>query len=232
MKIEELIWDVFEIKKALEDDSDLEEMWVLHKLNQWRSVLIPQEFAITQVINPVWLQRIRKFSWTKTNAADDPAIEYNSITLGKYTIPRVVSLPDDQGTYRISGSASIIPFEPTDFNTLMMKAEVQEDVQGDYGYYCKVGDVIYIYPFIMEGSAAIIAENPFDVQVLDAGVFRNMVFTDEYPLDGNLAQRALLELLTKDMAISEGAITDIVNDAQNQLKILKDVQGQVPGNTR
>jgi len=223
MKIEELIWDVFEIKGALEDESDLEPMWVLYKLSQYRAVFIPQEFALTQEINPVWLQRLHKFSWEKVTAADDPAIIYNSITLGKAAIPRVISLPDDQGTYRVSGSGAILQFEPVDFNLLMMKSEIGEEKHGEYGYYSKVGDVIYISPYIMEGSAILIAENPLDIQVHDpsTGVLRDMLFTDDYPLDGNLAQRALIEFLTKDMAVAEGAITDIINDSQSQLKILK-----------
>lgn len=228
MKIEELLWDVFEIKGALEDDSDLEETWVLYKLNQYRAVFIPQEYAITQQINPVWLQRVHKFSWEKVTAADDPAIVYNSVTLGKYTIPRVISLPDDQGTYRISGSGAIQQFEPIDFNLMMMKADVGEESHGEYGYYTKIGDVIYIRPYIMEGSAVIIAENPLNVPILDplTGLLRGMLFTDEYPLDGNLAQRSIIEFLTKDMAISEATITDIINDSQSQLKILKDEQAR------
>jgi len=224
MTFEEIIWDIMEIKGALEDDSDLEELWLLHKINQYRAVHIVAEYGLTNEIDPVWLQRIYKFKWVKTTAADDPAITYNSITLGKATLPRTVKLPEDFGTYRIAGSGAILQFEPCDFNRLMMKAEIGEESHGEYGYYSKVGDVIYETPYLMEGSAIIIAENPMDIQINDAGTLRDMTFEDQYPLDPLLAQRVILDLLTKDLAIADGAITDIINDSQKELKIMKDEQ--------
>lgn len=227
MTFEEIIYDIMEIKGALDDDSELEPMWVLHKINQYRGVHIAAEYRLTNEIDPIWLQRVRKFSWVRTNAADDPSIVYNSVTLGKYKIPRVVKLPEDIGTYHISGSGSIMQFEKTDFNTLMMKQEIGEDKHGEYGYYSKVGDTIYITPYIMEGSAIIIAENPLNIEINDGGVLRARTFTDDYPLDPVIAQRVILDFLTKDMKIAEGAIADIINDSQSQLNILKDEQGSV-----
>jgi len=226
MTFEEYIYDIMEIKGAIEDDSDLEPMWVLHKLNQYRAVHIVAEYASNHEIDPVWLQRIYKFKFAKTNASDDPSITYNSITLGKAVLPRTVKLSEDIGTYRISGSGAILQFEPCDFNRLMMKIEIGEESHGQYGYYAKLGDTVYIHPYIMEGSAIIIAENPMDVQINDNGILRDMTFADEYPLDPLLAQRALLDFLTKDMAIAEGTITDIINDSQDKLKILKDNEGE------
>lgn len=77
----------------------------------------------------------------------------------------------------------------------------------------------------MEGSAIVIAENPMDIQINDAGTLRDMTFTDQYPLDPILAQRALLDFLTKDMQIADGVVTDIINDSQREFKIMKDEQG-------
>jgi hypothetical protein len=48
-----------------------------------------------------------------------------------------------------------------------------------------------------------------------------MTFDDDYPLDIALAQKIVLEILTKDLAISEGSIPDIINDSQKQFKLLK-----------
>jgi hypothetical protein len=223
MTIEEIIWDIMEIKKALEDDSDMEELWVFYKLNHYRAIHIVNEYNLTNEIDPVWLQRIHKFDWIKTTAADDPAIVNNSITLGKYKIPRTIKLKEDIGTYRISGSSNINQFEYCDFNRLILNAELNQKSEG-YAYYSKIGDNIYIYPYIMQGSAHIIAENPMDIQINDNGVLKDMTFADDYPLDPSLAQKVILDFLTKDLAISDGTITDIINDSQNQFKVLKDEQ--------
>lgn len=226
MTIEEILYDILEIKGAIEDDSDIEEMWLFHKINSWRAVLIQQEFALSNTVNPLWLQRVTRFKFEKCTPADDPAITTSSIVLSKATLPKVVSLPDDLGTYRVSGSGAILQFEPCDFNTLLMKVEIEEALNGSYGYYSKIGGTLYAWPLSMEGSAIIIAENPFDVQVFENGALRDMLFTDDYPVDLALAQKIVLEILTKDLAIAEGSITDIVNDSQRQLKIMKNVNGK------
>jgi hypothetical protein len=222
MTFEEFIWDIMEIKGAINDDADLEESWVLYKLNQYRALHIAAEYALNNEIDPLWLQRIHKFSWERTDAADDPAITINSLTFGKAKLPKVIKLPEDIGTYRIAGSGVIKQYSPTDFASLIMKADFGNDNNEGYGYYSKIGDTVYSWPYISEGSAIIIAEDPMSVQINDNNVLRDMVYSDEYPLDSLLAQRALIDFLQKDMALKDGSITDIINDAQDKLKILKD----------
>lgn len=221
MKVSEFIYDIKEILGVIDSDSDMSDLWILYKINQYRAVHILQEYLLTNEIDASWLQRIRSFKWIKCNAADDPAIIYNSITLGKAIIPRTIKLPDDIGTYRISGSGSIQQFESCDFNRLMMIAEMNLIENYGYGYYSKIGDTIYSYPYMMEGSAMIIAENPLDIQINDNGILRDMTFDDDYPLDPVLAQRVIIDIFTKDIKINQSVIDDIINDAQNQFKILK-----------
>lgn len=229
MTVEEIIYDVKEIKAALEDDTDLEDLWLLYKINNYRAALISENYRIEPEIDPAWLQRTGKFAFTKTDAADDPAITVNSITLGRATLPDIVSLPNDLGLNRLSGSGGIVGFEPTDFDTLVMKALVKEEIHRNFGYYARIGTSAYIYPYKMEGAAVIIAENPMDVQVLDGSAFRDRIFTDPYPLDARLAQAVVIQILTKDLNINEQAITDVVNDSQSNLRIMKD--GQAPQKT-
>ena len=221
MTAAEIIWDILEIKHALEDDSDIEELWLLHKINSYRQIFIQQEYALNNHIDPTWLQRYPKFELTNVKAADDPSITLGSITLSKGTIPKVISLPDDLGCYRIAGSSGILQFEPCDFNTLMMKIEIDEEMNNRYGYYSRIGELVYLYPVIPEASAILIAENPIDVPVHETGVIRARTLNDEYPLDIGLAQRVVLEICTKDFAISEGSIPDIINDSQRQFKIMR-----------
>lgn len=222
MTFEEIIWDVMEIKGAVNDDSDIEELWVLFKINHYRAVHIEAEYRMNNQMDPSWFQRYHQFTWEKVNAADDPAVALSSVTLGKANIPSVVHLPDDQGVIRVSGSSGILQYEPCDFNRLMMKSQV-EQANSKYGYYSRVGNILYSYPYNLYGSAILIAHNPLDVPINDNGAVREMTFGDDYPLDPVLAQRAILDLLTKDFAISENAIADLVNDSQSQLKILSEI---------
>jgi len=222
MTIEELVYDVKEIKSALEDDVDLDDSWILKKANSYRAILIPQIYAQNPEINPSWLQSTEKLLFTKTNAADDTTVTVNSITLGRVHIPFVVALPDDMGLYRISGSGNIIGFEPTDFDTLMMKAYVGESVSRNYGWYSRIGNFVYTYPFVPEGKAQIIAEDPTSMKYYDGTEYRDYQVSDPYPLDQGTAQMVILQILTVDLKLNEQAITDIVNDSQISLKLMKD----------
>lgn len=222
MTIEELVYDIMEIKGALEDDRELDETWLLMKINNYRAIAIYQQYALDPVIDPTWLQVIQKFDFTMTNAADDPSITVNSITLGRAICPAVVSLPEDLGFNRLSGSGGIISFEPTDFDTLIMKALVKEEIHRNYGYYARVGRFVYVFPYIMEGKAVIIAEDPTSIPIHDGSAYRDHLVTDPYPLDPKTAQAVILQILTNDLKLSDQSITDIVNDSQTSLKIMKD----------
>lgn len=221
MTTAEIIWDVLELKHALEDDSDIDELWVLHKINSYRELFIRQDYEMNNLINPSWIQRVHKIETSKVSAADDPSITLSSIWLSKASIPSVIALPYDLGVYRISGSSSITQFQPCDFNTLMMRIEIGEEMNSHYGYYSRIGNDIYLYPLCMEISGLIVAQNPMDIQINDSGTLRARTLEDEYPVDLAMAQKIVLEICTKDFAISEGSIPDILNDSQRTFKVLR-----------
>jgi hypothetical protein len=230
MTSELLVYDIFEIKSLLEDDHDIDQLWVLSKYNSYRAIFINQEYAVKAEIKPVWLQRLHKQNVEKVTSADDPNIVLSSISVGKVVLPSLVALPDDLGLYRVSGSSGIIQFDPMEFNTMMMKIDIGEERNGQYGYCARIGNNLYLYPNPMEIQALVIAENPFDVQINDAGTLRTMLVTDEYPMERDMAQKIALEILTKDLALNDKAITDIINDSQSQLKLLKG--GGLRGNSQ
>jgi hypothetical protein len=230
MTAEDFVYDVFEIKALLEDDHDIDQLWVLNKFNNYRSIYIKQDIALNNEIRPVWLQRLHKQKTKKVNSADDPNISLTSITLSKVTLPKLMSVNDDLGLYRVTGSAGISHFDLMDFNTMIMKIDIKEERMGQYGYAARIGNDLYLYPLTMEIQALVLAENPFDIQINDNGVLRNMLVTDEYPMERDMAQRIVLDILTKDLAINDKAITDIVNDSQQQFKLLKSGSNQFAEN--
>jgi len=221
MKIADIVYDVFEILNQLEDDRDIDELWLLSKINSYRAIAIQDEYKTTREINPIWLQRVRKFAFKRVNAADDSNVTNGSITIGKYSLPSVIGLPDDQGINRVAGSSAIRTLDFIDFNTMMLKAEL-EDVEPGYGYYSKIQNDIYCWPFLLEGSAVVIAENPFDIPEINTGdlAAKEPSVLDNYPIDAANAQKIILEILTKEFQINMKSISDITNDSQSQLKLL------------
>lgn len=221
MSAEDLIYDILEIKNALEDDNDIDESWLLNKINLYRQFRIAADYAVNHEIKPVWLQRLRKQSVQKVTSADDPSIDITSIAVGKVTLPGILALPDDMGLNRVSGSAGILTYDQIDFDTMMMKVCFDEERMGEFGYCSRIGNDLYLYPYAMEIQAVIIAENPFDIPVMDATTkaLRAMTVADPYPLDGESAQWITLEILTKDLNLNAQMVSDIVNDSQSQLKL-------------
>lgn len=227
MTAEELVYDILEIKNALEDDRSLDELWLLNKINMYRTVFIYQDFLVNQEIKPAWVQRLRKQPVKKVTAADDPAIVVSSIQLGKVTIPSLLSLPDDQGLIRVSGSSGITSFDQIDFDTLMLKLNFNESRMGEFGYCSRIGNDLFLYPLTREIQALLIVDDPFSIQVLGSdNILRDMLVTDEYPVDLMTAQKIILEILTKDLLLNAQSISDIVNDSQSQFKILQNSGGQ------
>jgi len=222
MTIEELIYDIKEIEAALEDDSELEDPWLLHKINNYRAAGIAEQYEAFPVVDPSWLQSIPLTTTEQVKASDDPSVTEGSIDLSRVTLPEVISLPEDMGVYRLSGSGGIIGFEPTDYDTLVMKALVGEPMAPSYGYYARIGLFAYIYPQVMEVKANIIAADPTSVQIYTGSEYRDFTVSDQYPIDPRMAQMIILKILTVDLKLNEQAVLDLVNDSQVPLKVMKD----------
>ena len=175
------------------------------------------------------MQRHPQFTWEKVTSADDPNVTNASITLGKYKLPKVIGLPEDLGLYQLMGSGGIRLYSKDDFAVMLMRAEIQEERHSRHGYYSKLGDVVYSFPYEIYGQAVLIAENPMDVPMIENNVQRSLTFADEYPTDPSIVQQCILQILTKDLKISDEQVSDIINDSQEQLKIMKDVARQTAG---
>jgi hypothetical protein len=187
--------------------------------------MIQNHYAQKGYIETSWIQRYPSFDFEKVLSADDPAVGWGSITLGKFKLPKIISLPEQLGLFQVFGSGRAKPLSITDFSTMIMRASIDEELPKGSGFVSQIGDEIYVYPYIMKGQAHILASNPMEVPLIESGQKRDMVATDEYPLDSGMAQMIILEILTKDLNISNQSISDIVNDAQSGLKILQNAGG-------
>jgi hypothetical protein len=223
MSGEDLVFDVLEIKNALEDDHDYDELWILRKINNYRSIFILQDYLLNQEISPSWIQRLRKQKVVKVTSADDPSIDFTSIDLGKVTLPSLISLPDDGALIRVSGSSGITTFDAISFDNLMLKLTFKEERTGEFGWRARVGNDLFLYPLVAEIQAIIIADDPMEIQVLDpvTGLMRDRLITDEYPIDSMIAQQIILEIVTKDLQLNAQSVSDIVNDSKHQLRVMQ-----------
>ena len=230
MTAAEIVFDILEIKNAINDDREIDEVWLIHKFNAHRSLQIIEEFKQSNEIRSMWLMRLYKQEVKKVTSADDPSIISTSIELGKVHLPNIVAIPNDAGFVRLTGSSGILTFDPVSYDTLMLKIMFEEEKMGEFGYYTQIGNDVFLWPYVREVQAIIIPEDPFDIQIIDpiTKVLRDFGITDDYPLDIDMCQKVIWEVLTKDLAYNDQQVRDIVNDSQNQLKLMRNGSNQEP----
>jgi hypothetical protein len=230
MTAEEIVYDILEIKNAINDDREIDEKWLIHKFNAHRAIQIIEEFKASNEIRSMWLMRLYKQDVKKVTSADDPAISVTSIELGKVHLPNIVAIPNDDGFVRLTGSSGILTFDPVSYDTLMLKIMFKEEKMGEFGYYTQIGNDVFLWPYVREVQAIIIPEDPFDIQIIDptTKVLRDFGVTDDYPLDIDMCQKTIWEVLTKDLAYNSQQVKDIINDSQDQLKVMRNASNQEP----
>lgn len=221
MTIAEMIYDIREIINALEDDSDISDQWLLYKSDSYRETVIIQKYEMNPVIDPSWQLPVPVLTTDNVKSSDDPSIVYGSVDLSKVTIPEPISLPDDMGI-KVMASSGIVPYQYQSLSMIAQKAMIKEDTFPGMGYYARVSDSLYLYPRTMEVKLIIIPRVVADVKVLENGVYRDRTINDNYPADHDTAQRIILSILEKDLGIKMKTITDLVNDSQDQFKVLND----------
>lgn len=221
MTIEEIIYDVKEIVNAVTDDSDLSDEWILHKINSYGAVIKQEKYRESGgYIDPSWILRTGLIKTERVKPADDPAITYSSVDFSKVALHSVISFPDDAGL-TILPSSGIYPLEVSSVEMMAMKASQNKPLPPNMGYYARIGTAAYIWPILAEIIVLSVPENPMDVKIRTSTSYRDRALDDYYPIDMDTAQKAILTLLTKDLKIKMETISDIVNDSQDQLNIMK-----------
>lgn len=134
---------------------------------------------------PEWLQDTGKVIFTLVNSAEDPAITCTSKWFGKYTIPSVLSLPEDAGLYRVSSSSHIKTYYPIEAWRLFELVEGSD--RANFNYFARIGNAIYTYPNAGEGNIVFIAENPLDVPVIQNEDQTSLIIGQSYTVvSGNV----------------------------------------------
>lgn len=150
----------------LSKDSPLEDSWIDFVVYTHRARGIREEFARSGGdVDPSWLQDFGRVTVTKINSADDPSITYTSKSLGKVSLPVVVSLPEDKGVYRIANSSKLKRYFYSTEDEFFSK--VSGSVTTDFfNYYFRKGTAYYFSDAPKEISATLILEDPMEGFVL------------------------------------------------------------------
>lgn len=152
----------------LDDDKD---GFLAYKIREKRAQEINSSYNKFKMIDPVWLQDYGIVDVTKVNTADDVTALLCKCTLGKITLPRVISLIDNRGVHPDLGVYSVRSVCGTHeyyYKSLpQLSYFVDDDIRSKFKYYGRVMDSLYIKPFAKQIRPLLILENPLDGFVND-----------------------------------------------------------------
>lgn len=282
MTIKELVWDIKTLLRQLTDDSYVRDSFLIAKLNMYRAYFIKAENTLYHRIDQEWYQRLKLIDCTNVYSSDDPNIPFSTISFGKFTLPRMIELPNMASVIlRTSSMSEQIYYQ--EYSILVEMIKNKDYRVNIFHYYTRLGDNYYTYPYIKSISPSqVILYNPLDgysflteyanlnelthnteyvvvsgiltkdAQIASPTIIRKgeifiangnssytgnakVKFTDqviavngdyEYPVGGDIAQRMILEILTKDFQIEQNRIFDTINNSIDDLKLIYSTLGK------
>jgi hypothetical protein len=173
-------------KSKVSKDHRLERPHLNFLIHKYAARSKRESFQRQGYIDPVWIQNLGIRTLTPVDSGEELPGYCSGITLGKVVLPRILSLPDDKGVVRVSGTSqhstyygiSIERFFDLDRTSLRAKIP----------YYMRSGDDFYLYPTPNKAHFRFVLDNPMDGDFFD-----------------NTLQQKIQEDL--EYEVSEGAVT-------------------------
>jgi len=171
-------------KGSPSDDFRITTKMIQRQVAKYRSRGIRETYMRNREMNLTWLQELGNVEFTRVTPDDDPNVSGCKCILGKYRIPTVVSLPDDKGVYRVSSACRTKKFYPTTIERFM--GFVEGSIRARQNYYFRVGNSLYIHPFIKNGSMQMVLDNPLDGYKIQSEkiLSGNLLSGDAYTVTG------------------------------------------------
>lgn len=232
MKLEKYIYTIRHLLKSVNKDSRINDRMLIDFINRYREYNIKQYWDANKEIKPQWFTNLGVVELDIVNSADDPNVQYTSIAMGKYKLPKVVSIPR-MNTINIRSTSRHQKISLIDQDILYKLIETEDEFLREYTTYHFQGDVIYFYPLLknifvsalladpLEGISYTELYDPEGNLISAADTKRNLTILDEYPVDGELGTMIILDILTKEFQIERQQIADINVDAAETDELMK-----------
>lgn len=264
-------------KSKVSKDSRIKIPFILSRMADWRAKEIRDQWkrGENDDINPEWIQDMGICQFTQVGIGDDPAIPMSCENVGKFTIPQVVSIPNDRGVFRVSPASKYEKYYNIEIDRFF---ELEPGtIRSKFKYHFRAGTSLYTSPFKADLNVMLILLNPLDGYVIqteivqpDALIYKNdyrpgevykveegaivhnnvqytkgqtftavtpyytgngivmfdkkkrkMTIDDPYPMSGDMATNIARRIWEVDFQLEAKAISDIINDAQDQLTVLQ-----------
>lgn len=184
MTLNEITYDLLRLlthNKAGED-SRLNINNLQYKIHQYRAKKIEEIYRYTKEIDPIWIQNMGTMSVSKIKGDEDALIQYGYENYGLINIPTVIRFPNDLGAYRVAGTDMRCQYFPISEHRFF--SLIPESTRANHKYYFRLGNKLYLTPYIKEANIQLILTNPLDGYILDRS--QQLTLTDgvEYMVKG------------------------------------------------
>ncbi len=156
-----LIYDKLQLSK----DSNLENQYAEYLINKHRAAVIRETYLQSREIDPNVLQDMEVTEVENVLSSDDPSIMYGSSNLGKITTPRVVSMPDARGYYRVASVSNACLYEYIEIAKFMDLLNHYGHVYSSMKLFTQINNAIYIHPYSNHVKMNLILDNPLEGQI-------------------------------------------------------------------
>jgi hypothetical protein len=227
MTLRELIWDIKILAEQANSESEFDNKYIADKIAKYRNAIALSVMVNLGYIPNKFYQSLGPLEFEKVNSSDDTNVLVTNNYFGKLELPDLIDIKDNENVslsirnLMSKGRESF--YKEIDIERLVMTLELGRRIDKFNGYYYRYQNNIYIYPYMKDGVGEFLLENPSMGKVYNGTSWNFLTFDDEYPLSYNYAQEIILQILTNDFQILKQQIPDLVNDSQNELKVMKSV---------
>ncbi len=275
MKVEDIIYDIKTVLLALTDDTRVTDAYLLHKILNYRAVLIGQELVQLNEVPAEFYQRMGRYKPTPVSSSDNPNVYSSSVRLGKIEVPAVID-----GLIKIRSASRNKMLHSIDWDHLMEMISLEDERLQQFIFYAVTSrNELYVYPYQEELDVSGVLEDPMngyvwntldvmssalvvdtEYTVMDGHVLETLIgstsgtvyntgtsFTvqngysytysanakvklsqqiksitkyDDFPISREMAQNVVLAILTNEYELERRSIADVVDDAQDQFKVV------------
>jgi len=276
MKIDKIVYDLKHLLNALTDDTSVNDAHLIFKINNYWALFLKADYQETGNISKKYYQRIPLIDVHGVSSADDPNVLGGTIRFGKFTMPSILDLGDEEppvDIYTAQRQERLYFIERDLLFELIRNKDERLDV---FKYYFYEENTAYTYPVVDRVSFLGLIQNPLEASLFyttpeplynlangiqyivtqgsvkcdtgskeniylkgytlnantsytysgDGVLYRTNQVIDvtndmEYPISPDMAERIILEILTKDFMLEKQTIADIFNDSKDQFQAIR-----------
>lgn len=168
MKLEDIIYDVKTILRALKETTRVTDAYLIHKINNYRALLLQQKFEkdAGTSIPETYYSRLPNQTGTEVGSGDIPDGPPSSVKFGRFDIPDILPLStgdcDKSRLIRVMPTSRQKSVYWTCLEKLNLMISGNYDMLNYFTFCFLESNVLYTYPALKKLDLKILLNDPLD----------------------------------------------------------------------